>query len=154
MSQDRPTPVNDAATQLGVTEAIVEKMISVGQIAVDSHKPTLMVLVRDHGRQANPRYTPIPPLMKQVFKAASVSISGTASSEVADQVLKVLVEIGFFIKEGRRETHITPTAVLSVDTVPQIRERIEAVVGKNTVSVYITAYDLRDTGSLVPYPHG
>lgn len=136
MSQVRPTSVNDAAQQLGVNETIIRQMIDAGQIAVDTHEPTLLVLVQDD-RAAKPRYTPVPPPMKQTIEAASVTISGTVPEDVAARVLQAMADIGFVMKPGARETHITLTALLRVNTVPEIRSCIETAAGKDKVRAFI-----------------
>ena len=145
MAQTRPTSVSDAAQQLRVSEDIVQQMIAVGQIAVDSHTSTLLVLVQDD-LKSKPRYTAVPPSLKQTFEAARVMISPAAPDNVADTALQVRSDIGFVPSLGLGRPYITPTELLNVANVPEITERIEAAVGKNRVTAYITAYSRRGTG--------
>lgn len=155
MASTRQSTVNEAAGYLGVKEEIIEQMVTAGQIMVDSYKPSFLVLIRDDPK-ANPRYTPIPPPIKQICEAVSVKLSGTVPDEVAAQAFKVLSEIGFLVGAGPRDTHITPTDLLKVDTVPQIQDRLDADCGKNKVKAFITTYNRRGSGPcpLDPIPHG
>jgi hypothetical protein len=151
---NRPTGVNDAAEQLGVSAKTIKTMVAVGQIAQESKVPPaepLLVMVRANPK-GQPRYAPAAPFIRDTFDAASVAISRTTPGALAKKALGALSEIGFLIRDSH-ETHITPTAKLTVNTVPEIRDRIEQAVGGNRrVRAHITAYSSRGCGQLVPDP--
>jgi hypothetical protein len=105
MSQDRPTPLHDAAGQLKIGEKAIRQMMATGQIAIDSMEPLEMVLVED-SYSVKPRYSAVAPAITSIH-AISVKISGTAKKDAAEAALKVLQDLGFAIKVDTRETHIT-----------------------------------------------